>query len=267
MQPYRNKIKQSYHTLHEKVIRLAHNRSYPGQNALKRDLRNHFYLKDLDIKVNKYIRDCSYCNLFTHKTTRHPIEPNSVPEKCWEETSVDLFGPSSHHVLVVQDLASRYPVAKTVKSTNSKSVIPVLRDTYDLFGNPLRQKSDNGPPFNSNEMTKFAKNRNIELVETSPGHPAANNVETVMKPLGKAMKIGNMQNLPEQEALSAFLTFYTDTPHVSTGVLPAHMLFRDGYRNNLPHQQRPDDKIREARQTDSDIKRNANPHTTHQDIQ
>ena len=85
-----------------------------------------------------------------------------------------------------------------------------------------------------------------------------------MKPLGKAMKIGNMQNLPEQEPLSAFLTFYRDTPHVSTGVLPAYMLFRDGYRNNL---QRPDDKIREARQTDSDIKRNANPHTIHQDIQ
>ena len=76
------------------------------------------------------------------KTTRHPTKPNSVPEKCWEETSVDLFGPlpSSHHVLVVQDLASPYPVAKIVKSANAKSVIPVLRDTYDLFGNPLRQK-------------------------------------------------------------------------------------------------------------------------------
>ena len=73
--------------------------------------------------------------------------------------SVDLLGPlpTSHHVLVVQDLASHYPVAKIVKSTNAKSVIPVLRDTYDLFGNPLRQKSDNGPPFDSKEMAKFAQ--------------------------------------------------------------------------------------------------------------
>ena len=104
-------------------------------------------------------------------------------------------------------------------------------------------------------MAKFAKYRNIEQVKTPPGHPAANNVETVMKPLGKAMKIGNMQNLPEQETLSAFLTSYRDTPHVSTGVPPAHMLFRDGYRNNLPHLTTPDDKIREARQTDRDIKK------------
>ena len=76
-----------------------------------------------------------------------------------------------------------------------------------------------------------------------------------MKPLGKAMKIGNMQILPEQETLSAFLTSYRDTPLVSTGVPPAHMLFRDGYRNNLPLQQTPDDKIREPGQTDSDIEK------------
>ena len=78
--------------------------------------------------------------MFTQKILRHSIESSLVPQKCWEETSVDLFEslPSSHNVLVVQDLASRYPVAKIVKSTNGKSVIPVLRDAYDLFGNPLR---------------------------------------------------------------------------------------------------------------------------------
>ena len=48
-------------------------------------------------------------------------------------------------------------------------------------------------------MKKFARNRNIKLVKIPPGHPAANNVETVMKPLGKAMKIGNMKDLPERQ--------------------------------------------------------------------
>ena len=104
-------------------------------------------------------------------------------------------------------------------------------------------------------MTEFAKNRNIEQVKTPPGHLTANNIENAMKPLGKAMKIGNMQNLPEQETLNAFLTSYRDDPHISTGIPPTHMLFRDGYRNNLPHQQTSDDKIREARQTDSGIKK------------
>ena len=76
-----------------------------------------------------------------------------------------------------------------------------------------------------------------------------------MKPLGKAMKRGNMKNLRAQETFSAFLTSYRETPPVSTGIPPAHMVFRDGYRNKLPQQQIPDNKIREARQTDSDIKK------------
>ena len=77
--------------------------------------------------VIKYFRDCSYCQMFTQKTLRHSIETNSAPEKCWEETSVDLFGPlpSRHHVFAVQDLAARYPVAGIGKSTNAKFVIPV----------------------------------------------------------------------------------------------------------------------------------------------
>ena len=31
--------------------------------------------------------------MFTNKVFRHPIEPIKVSEKCWEETSVDLFVP------------------------------------------------------------------------------------------------------------------------------------------------------------------------------
>ena len=36
--------------------------------------------------------------------------------------SVDLFGPlpSKNYIVVIQDFASRYPIAKLVKSTNAK---------------------------------------------------------------------------------------------------------------------------------------------------
>ena len=74
-------------------------------------------------------------NYLPKKTTKHPIEPNQVPEKCWDETSVDLFGPlpSKNHIIVIQDLASRYPVAKVIRSTKAKSVIPVLQDIQHFW--------------------------------------------------------------------------------------------------------------------------------------
>ena len=100
--------------------------------------------------------------MFTNKFFRHSIEPNKAPGKCWQETSVDLFEPlpSQNHIVVMQDIASCYPVAKFAKSTSAKSVILVLEETYNAFGNPVQQKSDSGPPFNPREMKTFTDNRN-----------------------------------------------------------------------------------------------------------
>lgn len=56
--------------------------------------------------------------------------------------------PSNNHVVVVQDLGSRFPAAKLVSSTKVTKVIPALEDIYNAYGNPEIQISDNGPPFN-----------------------------------------------------------------------------------------------------------------------
>ena len=74
-----------------------------------------------------------------------------------------------------------------MKSTSAKEVLPFLSDTYNMFSNPERQKSDNGPPFKSKEMDNLTDSRDITQIKIPPGHPSPNNVETVMKPMGKAM--------------------------------------------------------------------------------
>ena len=117
------------------------------------------------------------------------------------KTSVNSFGPlsSKNHKIVIQDLTSRYPIVKVVRSANAKSVIPVLENAYNTFGNPQCQKSDNGFPFNSKEMSNFTSKHDIEQVKIPPDHPPANNVEKVMKSSGKTIKIGHLQNKNETE--------------------------------------------------------------------
>ena len=137
-------------------------------------------------------------------------------------------------MIVVQDLASRYPAAKLVSTTSSKQVLPELADIYDNYGNPSTQISDNGPPFNSEEMTKFADERNIKLQKIPPLHPQANPAETFMKPLGKTMKIAHQNGRKEKESLQKLLRNYRDTPHPATSVPPGAMLFRDGYQTEFP---------------------------------
>ena len=71
---------------------------------------------------------------------------HKVPTKNWEVVAVHLFGPmlSSNHVIVVQELGSKYPAAKLVSSTKGE-VIPALREIYNNHGNPEIQLSDDGP--------------------------------------------------------------------------------------------------------------------------
>ena len=84
--------------------------------------------------------------------------------------AVNLFGPvpSSNHVILLQDLGSRYPAAKLVSSTKAEKVIPALKEIYSYYGNLEIQISDNGPLFSSKKMGAFANENNIKLKKIDP---------------------------------------------------------------------------------------------------
>ena len=152
--------------------------------------------------------------------------------------------PTSKHVVVVQDLASRFPAAKLVTSTKVDKVLPALSEIYTTYRNPEVQISDNGPPFNNAHMHHFAANK---LQMALPLHPSSNPVdETFMRPLGKAMKIAHQTGIPEREALESALNSYRHTPHPATGIPPAAMMFRDGQRYDLPRTYATEENVRRA---------------------
>ena len=174
------------------MINLAHSGAHPAQSGLTHRLRYHFFFPGMDKKVEEFTQKCNDCSVFTDKKMTEPIQHHKVPEKCWQTVAVDLFGPmpSSKHVIVVHGLASRFPVAKLVSSTKADKIIPILGSIYDTYGNPEKQISDNGPPFNSHQLTQFAAKRDIQIQNIPLRHPNSNLAETFMNPLGKAMKIG-----------------------------------------------------------------------------
>ena len=242
--------------LHHEAIELAHRGAHPGQSGLTRRLRNHFFFHDMDKKVQDYVSKCSSCSTFIDKKTKEPLKPHIIPNKCWEKVAVDLFGPmpSSKHVVVVQDLKSRFPSAKLVTSTSADNVIPALGDIYDTYGNPNIQLTDNGPPFNGKKMEVFTKNRDIEHQTTAPYHPSSNPAENFMRPLGKAMKIGYNMGEKEATTLKDMLKAYQQTPHPSTGIAPAAMLFRDGLKASFPRQSVSDQDVKKATELDIMLK-------------
>ena len=118
-------------SLQQDAINLAHQGAHPGQSGVLRRLRYHFFFHDMDKMVSQTLSKCHDCLIFADKKTSEPIKPHTVPEHCWSEVSVDLFGPmpSSNHVVVVQDMKSRFPSAKIV---NGILVYKVYLVTFEL---------------------------------------------------------------------------------------------------------------------------------------
>ena len=214
-------------SLQEQAIQLAHRGAHPGQSGIERRLRYHFFFHGMYDKVRRFVLRCRDCSLFVDKKTKEPIRHHVVPQKCWETVAVDLFGPmpSSKHVVVVQDIGSRYPAAKLVTSTKADKVLPALDEIYGDYGYPEVQISDNGPPFNSQKMKQYTDSHSIKTRFASPYFPSENPAETFMKTVGKAMEIANHSKESEAEALRNALGTYRQTPHPATGIPPANMIF------------------------------------------
>ena len=189
-------------------IELAHRGSHPGEIGNQQRLRYHLFFHDMNRKVKEFVSSCCDCQAYTDKKTVEPLAPHTVPDKNWSKVAVDLFGPmpSKNHIVVLQDLASRFPAAKLVRSTKASSVIPAIADIYNNFANPQSQLSDNGPPFNSRAMDDFCRSRNINMEKIPPLHPSANPAETFMKFVGKTMKIASHNKSGETGALTNLQT-------------------------------------------------------------
>ena len=117
------------------------------------------------------------------------------------------------HVLVVQEMFTCFPAAKIVNSKSTDLVIKAPDDIYTNFGTPTTHRTDNGPPFNSQQFKEYSYAKGILHKKVYPYHPQANPVQTFMKPLRKAMKMAHHKNQNKETTLNQLLGSYQVTPH------------------------------------------------------
>ena len=96
-------------------------------------------------------------------------------------------------------------------------------------------KADNGPQFVSQGFEVFLKDNNIEHRTSTPLWPQANGeVERQNRILLKAMRVTHNEGRDWPKELQKFLLGYRNTPHTTTGVSPAKLLFGRESRSKLP---------------------------------
>ena len=114
-------------------------------------------------------------------------------------------------------------------------MIEGLTPIFTRYGYPLSLKLDNAPQFVSEEFEAFVTEHGIDHRKFTPLWPQANGeVERQNRTLLKSLKIAEAKGKKWKEELNKFLLAYRTTPHSSTGVTPAFLMFGRELKTKLP---------------------------------
>ena len=138
---------------------------------------------------------------------------------------MDFAGPLNNRMfLVVVDAHTKWIEVFPMSNATSFSTIQQLRTLFAQFGIPRTVVTDNGPCFSSDEFHSFMKKNGIYHARTSPYHPGSNGLAEravrIFKEGLRKMKEGTIS-----DKLARFLFAYRTTPHTTTGVSPAELMF------------------------------------------
>lgn len=206
-------------------MRLAHE-GHQGITKTKALIREKVWFPGIDSLVERQVRSCIPCAAVTPSDKREPLQMSDLPDAPWTCVSVDFADVNGVYLLVLYDEYSRFPIVDIVPSTSAKTVIPRLDKIFSEFGIPSVLKSDNGPPFQSSEFKLFSAQLGFRHRKITPYWPRANaEVERFMRTAKKVVKTATIENKDWKQELNCFLRNYRATPHSTTGIAPAKLLF------------------------------------------
>ena len=249
-------------TLQTRIVKLAH-AGHQGLAKTKALLRQYAWFPNMDKAAKQEIEACLRCQVNGAPNPPEPLLTPGMPDGPWQIIHADFYGPLStgQYIIVLIDKYSRYPETEIINNTSAKTLIPKLHVIFARHGIPHTLKSDNGPPLNGNDFKTYLTKLGIKHETSTPDWPQGNSeAEAFMKPLGKAIRAARAENRNWVQELSRFLLSYRTTPHSSTSVPPAQLLFNRPVRGTLP-MLNPKDKVlnrhKEAKTNDAKAKTRA----------
>ena len=122
------------------------------------------------------------------------------------------------------DAHSKWIEVLPTKDTSSSATITMMRHVFAHFGLPMTLVTDNGSNFTSREFELFMSKNGIRHITSAPYQPSTNGqAENTVKSFKSFLKYCEGEDWKCK--LDKFLFQYRVTPHSTTGVSPAELLF------------------------------------------
>lgn len=224
-------------SLRSTMIDIAHE-GHLGLVKTKQLLRSKIWFPNIDALVEEKIKSCLSCQATgTGGSQMAPLQMSPFPKAPWTMISVDFYGPfgNGEYLGVSYDEYSKFPVVEHLYNLKEETVELRLETQFGIFGIPEEVRTDNGPPFNSEKFKHFAERLGFRHRKITPLWPRADGqVERFMPNLTKVIQTAKIDKIPWKKRLNEFLRNYRSTPHASTKVAPADLMFRNAKLVRFP---------------------------------
>lgn len=222
--------------MREQILNLGHE-GHPGIVLMKQRLRSKLWWPDMDKNIEQHCKSCYGCQLVSNPEKPEPMMRTTLPSRAWDHLATDFLGPlpSGEYLFTIVDYYSRWlEIVVMTKTTNADKVVKELDKLFTIYGLPMSIATDNGPQFLSDTFKRYMEENGITHRRITPLWPSANGeIERQNRSLLKRMKIANAEKKPLKTELQTYLKMYRSTPHSTTGVSPAELLFGRKLRTKL----------------------------------
>ena len=221
--------------LRARALEIAH-RGHPGVVSMRRNLRERVWWPCMDNDVTSKIQQCHGCAAVSRQNPPEPMIRTEMPERAWQQLGIDFFSAKECATfLVIVDYFSRFLKVIEMKGTTASKTIDALEAVFIEQTYPEAIRSDNGPPFTSEEFTAYCTKKNIKLIHTIPYWPQMNGlVERQNRGILRALRIAKATGADWRAAVKEYVYMYNTTPHSVTEKAPLELLTGRPVKDLLP---------------------------------
>ena len=242
--------------LRKRVLSIAHE-SHMGISKTKELLRSKVWWPDINKEVETLIKSCTLCLSTQPVQKGEPLKMTVMP-KLWDTIHADICGPfpDGWSMLGTVDECSRWPNVFLIRDTTTSGVIKKLLELFTVNGTPNTLVTDNGPQFTSKMFKDFCLEWGIKHRKVTPLHPEANSeIERLFRTVLKVIRIAVNAGKDWKTELRKFLLAYRNSPHASTKISPAKMMFGRNLQDKLPSTPKSNSSIvNQAKRNDTKAK-------------
>ena len=203
-----------------------------GASRMKELARSYLWWPNIDGDLENLVKTCNECLTTRNSPPKAELHPWEWPAYPWHRLHIDYAGPvQGKYFLVLVDAHSKWVEIFPTVGPSTAETIKHLRHCFCQFGFPVTVVSDNGPCFTSQEFKEFLECNGVRHVKSAVYKPSTNGLaERMVQTFKNGLKT-TKENW--SVVLDKFLFKYRLTPHSTTGVSPAELMFKRKLRCRL----------------------------------